>query len=123
MIGCGELMQYVTLACARGPLWRGRNNWVPTDNMNTFGWIRDRYSTVPEIQFLLRVLTNLAFLPSAVLAYRTGLTHELVVGSAAAGFLPRVQAAGAIIFGRIIQILNSRNPTGDCYLFVFVEVV
>ena len=57
VIGCGELMQIVCTSCARGRLWRGQANWCPTDNMNTRGWIRDRYSKVPEIQFLLRVLS------------------------------------------------------------------
>ena len=57
MIGCAELMQYVCTACVRGRHWRGRDNWLVTDNMNTKDWIHTRYSKVPEIQFLLRVMT------------------------------------------------------------------
>ena len=56
VIGCGELMQYIAHAATRGMYWRGRSIWLGTDNMNTKGWVKFRYSQVPEIQFLLRIL-------------------------------------------------------------------
>ena len=44
---------YVATACVEGVNWRGTTKWYASDNMNTYGWIRDRYSSNPITQFLL----------------------------------------------------------------------
>ena len=56
IIAVAELMMAVCTACVRGHLWRGLVKWFCSDNKNTVGWIRGRYSKVPLVQFLLMIL-------------------------------------------------------------------
>ena len=56
LIAIAELMTYICVACVRGRSWRGQSKWYASDNFNTVGWLRDRYSQHPIVQFLLRIL-------------------------------------------------------------------
>ncbi len=49
-------MMVICVACTRGPAWRGKTKWYASDNRNTVGRLRDRYSQVVLVQFLLRCL-------------------------------------------------------------------
>ena len=56
LIAIAELMTYVCTAVVRGRHWRGQTKWYISNNSNTVGWLRDRTSPHPIVQFLFRIL-------------------------------------------------------------------
>ena len=49
-------MLYIAHAATRGMYWRGRSIWLGSGTTHTNGWVKWRYSQVPEIQYLPRIL-------------------------------------------------------------------
>ena len=56
VISCAELLTYLILAALAGDSWDERVVLYVSDNMNTVSWLNKRYSQVPVIQLLLRLL-------------------------------------------------------------------